>query len=122
MLRERIGQVASFALEICQHMRHSKLCFPQSGRDAKGKNRIDEPMRVADANITFSAKTANLVGIVWNYVHFLDQLYVGDSARESGIGSREEDYGRTLREFALIPGKSRLVPLIRGLPPRHQSE
>jgi len=31
VLGEWIGQVAAFALEVCQHMRHSKLCFPQSG-------------------------------------------------------------------------------------------
>src|SRR5215470_14049749 len=87
VLREWIGQVASFALEICQHMRHGKLRFPQGGRDAKGKNRIDKTMRVADADITFSAKAADLIGVVRNYVNFLDQLYVGDSASESRTDS-----------------------------------
>ena len=74
VLREWIGQVATLALEICQHMRHGKLCFPQGSRDAKGKNRIDETMRIPNADETFSAKAADLVGVVRNYVHFLDQL------------------------------------------------
>ena len=37
VLGEWIGQVATFAPEICQHMRHGKLCFPQGGRDAQRK-------------------------------------------------------------------------------------
>src|SRR5947199_1504634 len=53
VLREWIGQVATFALEICQHMRHSRLSFSQTGRDAKGKDRIDETMGVPNANKAF---------------------------------------------------------------------
>src|SRR5262249_4173232 len=85
VLGEWIGQVPSFTLEICQHMRHGKLGFPQGGRDAKGKDRVDETMRVADANITFPAEPANLIGVVRDDMHFLDQLYVGNAAREIGV-------------------------------------
>ena len=100
MLGEWIGQVASFALEICQHMRHSKLRLPQCSRDAKGKDGVDETMRVADANITFPAETANLIGVVRDDMHLLDQLNVGNAAREIGID----------------PGKSAAEELIGSLP------
>lgn len=85
VLGEWIGFVASFTLEICQHIRHGKLRFSQSGRDAKGKYRVDEPMRVSNANITFPAETANLIGVVWDDMYFLDQLYVGNAAGEIGV-------------------------------------
>ena len=100
MLSEWVSQVATFAPEICQHMRHSKLCFSQGGRDAKGKDRIDETVSVPNADKTFSAKAADLVGVVRYYMHFLDQPYVGDFACESGVD----------------PGKSTAEELFRSLP------
>ena len=98
VLSEWVSQVATLASEICQHMRHSKFRFSQSRRDAKGKNGIDETVSITDADKAFSAKAADLVGVVRNYVHFLDQLYVGDVACESGVNpgksTAEELFGR----------------------------
>src|SRR5205809_1346546 len=50
VLSEWVSHVATLAPEICQHMRHSKFCFSQRGRDAKGKNRIDKTVRISNAD------------------------------------------------------------------------
>jgi len=57
-------------------------------------------MRVPKADKAFSAKAADLVGVVWNYVHFLDQLYIGDSARESAVNPGKCSAEELFRGFA----------------------
>ena len=46
-------------------------------------------MGVADANVAFAAETADLIRVIWDDVHFLDQLDVGSPARQIEVNIRK---------------------------------
>src|SRR6266851_1413344 len=86
-------------------MRDSKLRFPQGSRNTEGKDRVDEPMRVADADIALPAEAAHLIGVVRNNMDLLDHCGVANAAPQVGVDLRkviEKEVVRALlclREF-----------------------
>src|SRR5437868_7525355 len=71
---KRVLPVAPFTLEILADKRRGELRFAHGYRYSKGKYRIDETMRVTDADKAFPAETAHLVRVVGNNMHLLNQV------------------------------------------------
>src|SRR5919108_6279995 len=67
--------VPPLALEVLADKRRGELRFAHGYRYSKGKYRIDETMRIPDADKAFSAETTHLERVIWDNVHLLNQLH-----------------------------------------------
>src|SRR4051794_13630219 len=79
---ERICFIPTLAFEIGDDVGNGEFRFPQGGGEAERENRIDKAVRIADADEALPAKSSHLVGVVWDDVHLLHELYVLDAASE----------------------------------------
>src|SRR6516164_8028910 len=75
MVVKWILPVSPLAFEILADERRGELRFAQGYRYSKGKYRIDETMRITDANKAFSAEAAHLVRVIRDNMHLLNQLH-----------------------------------------------
>src|SRR5256885_4563646 len=75
MVAKRVLPVSPLALEIFADKRRSELRFAHGHRYSKGKYRVDKTMRVTDADKSFTAKAADLIRVIWNNMHLLNQLH-----------------------------------------------
>src|SRR5438445_1749118 len=71
LLGERGRFVASLHLKILAHTRGSELRFAHGHGKPEGKYRIDETVRIADANETFGAKAMDLIRIIRDKMQLL---------------------------------------------------
>src|SRR6266481_4947846 len=74
MLAKRVLPVSVLTLEILADKRRGELRFAHGYRYSKGKYRVDETMRITDADKAFPAKAAHLVRVIWDNMHLLNQL------------------------------------------------
>src|SRR5213592_4625937 len=74
MLAKRVFPVSVLTLEIFANNRRGEFRFAHGYRYSKGKYRIDETMRITDADKPFPAEAAHLVGVIWDNVHLLNQV------------------------------------------------
>src|SRR5882724_671413 len=82
VLSEWVCFVASFPFKILAYTRGGKLRFAHGHGKPEGKYRVDETMRIADANETFPAKATDLIRVIGDNMHLLDQLHLRNTARD----------------------------------------
>src|ERR1041385_9557146 len=75
MILKGILPVSPFALEVLANQRRGELRFAHGYRYPKGKYRIDETMRITDADKAFPTEAPHLVRIIWDNVHLLNQVH-----------------------------------------------
>src|SRR4029450_1693886 len=71
---KRVSPVSPAALEVLANKRRGELRFARGHRYSEGKYRIDETVRIADADKAFPAEAAHLVGVIWDNMHLLNQV------------------------------------------------
>src|SRR5262245_10392420 len=76
MLAKRVLPVSVLTLEIFADNRRGELRFAHGHRYSEGKYRIDETMRITDADKAFPAEAAHLVRVIWDNMHLLNQLHL----------------------------------------------
>src|SRR5437588_7697295 len=72
---KRVLPVAPFTLEILADKRRGELRFAHGYRYSKGKYRIDETMRVTDADKAFPAEAADLERVIWDNMYLFNQVH-----------------------------------------------
>src|SRR4030095_1918545 len=85
VLFERILFVVEFPLEKLAHDRSGEFRFPHRHRYAEGKDRINETVRVTDADKPFPTEPAHLKRVIGNHVHLLSQVELRNAASYLGI-------------------------------------
>src|SRR5437667_2474937 len=75
VLGKRVFPVPPAASEVLADERRGELRFAHGHRYSEGKYRIDETVRIADADKAFPAETAHLVGVVGDNVHLLNEVH-----------------------------------------------
>src|SRR5438552_18198889 len=71
---KRVFPVSPAALEVLANKRRGELRFARGHRYSEGKYRIDETVRITDADKAFPAEAAHLVGVIWDNMHLLNQV------------------------------------------------
>src|SRR5437667_7373191 len=74
VLGKRVSSVSPIALEVLANNRRGELRFAHGHGESERKYRIDETVRVTDADKAFPAEAAHLVGVVGDNVHLLNQV------------------------------------------------
>src|SRR6266487_481535 len=74
---KRVFPVSPAALEVLANKRRGELRFARGHRYSEGKYRVDETVRVTDADKAFPAEAAHLIGVVWDDMHLLNQVHLG---------------------------------------------
>src|SRR6266550_9409230 len=75
MLAKRVFPVSVLTLEIIADNRRGELRFAHGYRYSEGKYRIDETMRITDADRAFPAEATHLIRVIWDNVHLLYQVH-----------------------------------------------
>src|SRR5947208_8019454 len=79
MLGERICFISILALQVSANHGGDELPLAHGDGKTEGKDRIDEAMRVANADEPFAAKSVYLIRIVRDHVDVFDQLELRNS-------------------------------------------
>ena len=85
VLSKRVSFVAPLAFKICANQRGSEFSFAHGDGQAEGKYWINEPVSVPNAEKAFSREATDLVGVVGDDMHLLDQLHLGNTAPDFRI-------------------------------------
>src|SRR5437773_2206852 len=75
LVGKRVSPVSPAALEVLANKRRGELRFSRGHRYSEGKYRIDETVRITDADKAFPAEAAHLVGVIWDNMHLLNQVH-----------------------------------------------
>src|SRR5207249_1404402 len=79
---EGIGLITICALQVSPNDRGRKLALPHRDCQTEREDRIDETMRVPDADESLSAKPVHLVGVVRDHMDVFDQFDLGNSTAQ----------------------------------------
>jgi len=106
VLSKRVSFVAPLAFKICANQRGSEFSFAHGDGQAEGKYWINEPVSVPNAEKAFSREATDLVGVVGDDMHLLDQLQLWYTAPDFRTDVCKARYGKTPLGSAFSP-KSR---------------